>query len=311
MRKGAQGMKFPESSLLFSFCLSVLKSRRQTEKVHDQDVGDILGFNPSDTSQWKRGKKGVRNVYALEALSRTLQVDFETLHDLSDGSLDLDEAWSEFLEAEEGRSLRDSLSPGLLRELHMREAQIDTLAEQMLAKAQVSSIPIFLPEIIEIFPFLEIGSADVRDRLAWVSRTRPGQYLIRFRKGEMRAHTRIAVATEIARVLLVSERDYLDVPPLLPELLPLEVRAFAKAMLVPGSVMREEFQRVSPRLNAIKALADVFWVPKFVIRSRLTRLLTENIPDSAWSQADAPIKREFLVREVSPHNSEMVTSEED
>ena len=37
-------------------------------KVHDQEVGAILSFNPSDCSHWKRGEKHVKSVFALAKL---------------------------------------------------------------------------------------------------------------------------------------------------------------------------------------------------------------------------------------------------
>lgn len=298
MRKDLQGKRFPESSLLFQFCLAVLKTRRSSAKVHDQDVGDILGFNPSDTSQWKRGKKAVRSVQALERLARVLDVDFETLHDLSDGSLDFDEAWAEFLEAEESRTQMDMLSPEQRQQFHQRESLLEAFAEEVHRKANITTVPVYVPEILESFPFIQASASDVQERLAWVSRIRPGNYLIRFRKGEMRAHTRVGIVTEIARVLLTSERGQFNFPEMVPELLPLEVKALAKALLVPASVLRMEFKKQSPRVNTIRGMAEVFWVPKFVIRSRMVRLLTEKVPEVAWTQLDTTIKQEFLAREV-------------
>ncbi|MEN9825187.1 MAG: hypothetical protein RI953_932, partial [Pseudomonadota bacterium] len=101
MRKASEVQRFPHSAVLFKFCLRVLETRRTDSKVHDQDVGNILDYNPSDTSHWKRGKKAVRSIFALEALSRELDVDVELIEDVASGALDFDEAWFDFCESEE------------------------------------------------------------------------------------------------------------------------------------------------------------------------------------------------------------------
>ena len=79
-RSGA--VKFPNSVQLFKFCQKVLVTQRGG-KVHDQEVGAILGFNPSDCSHWKRGEKNVRSVFALAKLAEALNVEPTLIHDVS------------------------------------------------------------------------------------------------------------------------------------------------------------------------------------------------------------------------------------
>ena len=55
-------------------------------KVHDQEVGQILNFNPSDCSHWKRGEKNVRSVFALAKLSETLAIEPTLVHDVARSS---------------------------------------------------------------------------------------------------------------------------------------------------------------------------------------------------------------------------------
>jgi hypothetical protein len=88
-RSGA--VKFPNSVQLFKFCHKVMLTQRGG-KVHDQEVGAILGFNPSDCSHWKRGEKNVRSVFALAQLSEALGVESTLIHDVASGACQLDEA---------------------------------------------------------------------------------------------------------------------------------------------------------------------------------------------------------------------------
>ena len=60
-------VKFPNAIHLFKFCHRVL-SNQKGSRINDQDVGNILGFNPSDCSHWKRGEKNVRSVFSIAAL---------------------------------------------------------------------------------------------------------------------------------------------------------------------------------------------------------------------------------------------------
>src|SRR3954470_1715111 len=95
-RSGA--VKFPNSVQLFKFCQKVLMSQRGA-KVHDQEVGSILNFNPSDCSHWKRGEKNVRSVFSLAKLAEALQVETTLIHDVASGAVGLDEAFYEWQES--------------------------------------------------------------------------------------------------------------------------------------------------------------------------------------------------------------------
>jgi hypothetical protein len=222
MRAEHQTERFPQSAVLFKFCLSVLQKRLGTQKAHDQDLGDVLRFNASDTSHWKRGKKSVKSVHALEALARKLDTDFETLRDLSDGTLNFEEAWYEFCEAENLKDLKAKLSPEMRRAMAERMSVLEEVASGILASADIFSIPVFVPEVASTLSFLEIVARDVGDRLASSVRVKPGFYSIRYRKGDMRAHTRLAIMREIARIVLYSERSQFGLPVRIDELLPFE-----------------------------------------------------------------------------------------
>lgn len=308
MRKGVETQRFPHSALLFRFCLRVLEMRKQGEKVHDQAIGNVLQYNPSDTSHWKRGKKAVRSVYALDALSNSLDVDIETIQDLSDGALELEEAWFDYAEAEEVRRIKRDLTPELALERRRRQTILENLANELLAKANIASVPVYLPEVLSVLPFIQVSQGDVAEKLVRTSRIKPGQYAIRYRKGEMRAHTRAAITREIARVILYSEREQFGLPARQDPLTFFEVLDLSNALLVPSAPLKEETQKISSRLNLIKMLSEIFWVPKSCIRSRLTTQILENAPRSTFEAERFPVhisgaRKPMVTRDLSEDDS--------
>lgn len=283
MRKASEAQRFPQSAVLFKFCLRVLEARKTDGKVHDQDVGNILDYNPSDTSHWKRGKKAVRSIFALEALSRALDVDVELIEDVASGALDFDEAWFDFCESEE-EARQSKLQSGLTYSRQRRDRQLvmEQVAQSVIHRAGVTSVPVFLPELVNALPFIQLVQAEVTDRLARSNRVKPGQYVIRYRKGDLTSHIRCAIAREIARIILLSEREQFMLPTRSEETATTEIIDLANALLVPSEILKSELAKVPARANMVQYLSDVFWVPKVVIRSRLVTLLMKDAGDTVF-----------------------------
>lgn len=289
MRKLQENVRFPQSIQLFRFCFRILEIRKPNEKIHDQDLGSILEFNPSDTSHWKRGKKAIRNIQALENLAKVLEVDQEIIQDLADGAIDLDEAWSDFCDAEEERRLSYE-EPGVRIERRDKSLELEKITKGILDEMNIKAVPVYIPELINAFPFIQLLPGDVADKLARSSRIKPGQYAIRYRKGDIRAHTRIAIAREIARIILLSERDKYPLSNRCETLSQAEIFDFANALLVPREALALEIQKTSTRVNMVKVLAELFWVPKSVIRSRLTTILLETASNSVFETGSLSIR---------------------
>lgn len=279
MRKSTETARFPQSAALFKFCLRVMEVRAGA-KVHDQEVGNILSFNPSDTSHWKRGKKAVRSIYALDTLASALNVSTEVIQDLADGAIDLDDAWYEFEESEELRKVNAQLTPELRLERRQRLAHIERFASDLLKRAGTLTVPVFLPELLQTLPSISVIQGEVSEKIARSSKAKPGSFLIRYRKGDLRAHTRAAVAREIARILLFAERASIGLGAWRQELEFLEVVDLSNCLLVPKNHLIRETELLSSRVNFIKALAEAFWVPKSVVRSRLKQIALENLSES-------------------------------
>lgn len=307
MRKASEVQRFPHSAVLFKFCLRVLETRRTDSKVHDQDVGNILDYNPSDTSHWKRGKKAVRSIFALEALSRELDVDVELIEDVASGALDFDEAWFDFCESEEESRLSKNQA-GLTFSKVRRDRQLvlEQVAQVLTSRAGASSVPVFLPELLSAVPYIQTVQAEMTDRLARSNRLKPGQYVIRYRKGDLTAHIRCAIAREVARIILVSEREQFNLPPRSEDTSTTEIIDLANALLVPSELLKAELTKVPARANMVQYLSDLFWVPKVVIRSRLVTLLMKDAVDAVFQAPtiSMPPKRPMMTVHSDAYLSE-------
>ena len=283
MRKASDQQRFPQSAVLFKFCLKVLEARKPGTKVHDQDVGNILEYNPSDTSHWKRGKKAVRSIFALEALSRELDVDVELIEDVASGAVDFDEAWFDFTEAEEESKVSKEHDGVLFsRERRDRQVLLEKIADSLAAKAGIQTVPVYVPELMASLSFIQLVQAEVTERLARSNRIKPGQYVIRYRKGDLTSHIRCAISREVAKIIILSERDQFVLPPRSDEMVATEIIDLANALLVPSELLKAELTKIPARANMVQYLANVFWVPKVVIRSRLVTLLMRDASDGVF-----------------------------
>ena len=75
--------KYPNSACLFQFCRKVLDHKFGGIRVIDQDVGQILGFDPADCSHWKKGKKNIRSIQAMKSIADHLGVDEKLVVDVA------------------------------------------------------------------------------------------------------------------------------------------------------------------------------------------------------------------------------------
>ena len=89
-------VKYPNSANLFQFCKNVLDIKFGSVRVIDQDVGQILNFDPADCSHWKKGKKNIKSYSAAKAVAEHLGVDEALVFDILSGDLNVNEAMHEF-----------------------------------------------------------------------------------------------------------------------------------------------------------------------------------------------------------------------
>ena len=290
--KPLSSVKFPHSVQLFKFCQKVL-SERKNGKIHDQEVGAILEFNPSDCSHWKRGEKNVKSVFALSKLAEALDVDTALLHDLASGTLSLDEAYYEYNEAREIKNcLRESRNPHLMGEYHERVEKVRTFIHSLHQKAEYKTPPLYLPEVFRFFSYVRMQPVEMIEKLSRILRTKPGQYTIQFKKTELKPQTRMSIVQNFGKILLEGERHrFPELGEYSAEYIKHEELAFVSEMLLPRDLLQSELQKLDVRRNLILELSSIFWAPKLLIAYQLQNIL-EDRPIRNLERNDSVFKAE-------------------
>ncbi len=271
-RSGA--VKFPHSVQLFKFCQKVLMNVTGG-KVHDQEVGHILGFNPSDCSHWKRGEKNVRSVFALAKLAETLQVESTLIHDIASGSVNLDEALFEYHESRTYKKILDRVKTIDSEVVRQTSERAENFAKSLQAQADFSTPPLYLPEIMRLFSFISSQPADMVDKLSRVLRLKPGKYAIHFKKGDLRPQTRQSMVKNLSRIIFEGERDrFPELGAMNSDLVAFEEIVFTATLLLPKHLLRSEMIKLDSRKNIISELSAMFWIPKSLVCFQLRNFLS-------------------------------------
>src|SRR5690606_19616207 len=179
MKKGLE-VKYPNSASLFQFCRRVLDHKFGGVRVIDQDVGQILGFDPADCSHWKKGKKNVRSIHAMKSIANHLGVDERLVIDVAMGEVNEDEAFWEYsgygsfnidsslLEnAKKDYFRRNASQWNKDREVEFRvateinEARIDQVVAEIHQKVEFKEAPLYLPELASRYPEIRLSPQEL------------------------------------------------------------------------------------------------------------------------------------------------------
>ncbi len=273
MKRSAQA-KFPASAQLFKFCQKVMHEQRKGKRVHDQEVGAILSFNPSDCSHWKRGEKSVRSVFALEKLSQTLKLETAILHDIVSGHSGLNEAFYEYQESRTYSTvLQHALAEGE-EAIATSRAQVEAFVKSVHNQCEFETPPLYLPEVLRFFSFVSTQPTDMLDKLSRILRVRPGQYCIQFCKGELKPQTRMSMSRDLARIIFEGERErFPELGAKNENLVELEEMIFVANLLVPKHMLAQELAKLDVRRNVVSDLANLFWVPKSLVGFQMQEMV--------------------------------------
>lgn len=283
--KRSSAAKFPNSKQLFKFCHKIL-TEQKGGKIHDQEVGAILDFNPSDCSHWKRGEKNVKSVFALGKLAHTLNVDQGVIFDLASGACELDEAYFEVKDRQESMKIFSDAGDITSEERIQAERNMIKFADTILEKVEFSAPPFYVPEVLPCFNFIALQPVDMLDKLSRILRKKPGQYVIQFKKGELKSQTRLSMVRDIARIVLEGERSrFPELGPLNPRVVEYEKTLLTAYLLVPIPMMHKEISKIDAKLNMIAELAASFWVPKSLVAFQLQNALV-NVKQRSDLQKD-------------------------
>ena len=273
MRRSME-VRHPHSVSLFKFSHKVLTYRRGG-RVNNQEIGDILGFNPSGCSHWKRGMKNVKSVFSLQKLAADLKVDLSLLFDVTSGLTSLDEAYYEFLQSEHISKLTERGTDVPRNTMDRTYAKIETFVAQLHKKAGFSQPPLYLPEVLRFFSFISTRQGEMVDKLSRILRIRSSHYVIQYKTGNLSPQTRLSMTNDLAKIIFEAERArFPELGPFAEELLEYEKLFFVASLLCPQKRLSLEMKKVDPKINLTSELLGIFWVPKTLISYQLKALLT-------------------------------------
>jgi hypothetical protein len=249
-------------------------------KVRDQEVGAILNFNPSDCSHWKRGEKNVRSVFALAKLAHALGVETSLIHDISSGTVNVDEA---FFEYQESRAYKDvySLPEGIeVSQISQVRQNVIEFVDSIHKQSGFTTAPLYLPEVMRSFSFVATQQIDMLDKLSRILRVKAGKYCIQYKKGNLKPQTRLSMVKDLSRIIFEGERKrFPELGEGNKDLLALEKMIFAANLLAPRSMLLSEMAKLDARRNVISELATLFWVPKSLVGFQLQDIIRDRQSD--------------------------------
>lgn len=286
-------VKFPSSVNLFKFVHKVMVDQKGA-KINDQEVGNILEYNPSDCSHWKRGEKSVKSVFALNRIAEVLNLEPSLVLDVASGSIGVDEAWFEYQESRSIQRIQRNLNEVSFERRNRVKERAVAFIEALQKQADFKAAPLYVPEVIRFFAFVSLQPADLMDRLCRILRVKAGQYVIQFPKGDLKPQTRFAMVKELVRIICEGERErFPELGSREDDLLEYEELVMATNLLVPYGMLRSEMGKIDIKKNIVNELSATFWVPKTLITLQLKQLLTNKTQfgQSSRNLQETPLNR--------------------
>jgi hypothetical protein len=251
--------RFPHSAELFKFCKEVLNIKKSsTEKVTDQDVGALLGFDPADCTHWKYGRKNIKSIQNINQLAKSLEIDSRNLIDISLGKNVLFDALIEY------QGYGEFISTPSEREIILQEA--NKVAEM----ANLKALPIYIPEFANIFPDIEMKAQENQKDLIF-SRFDQGKYIITWPKGErFGTALRFLLSKELAQVMLSKDPLKTALPQ---QKNTIFANRLALFLLMPSYLLQIACSQCDPARDTVEQLMAQFWMSRTLINIRLKDFL--------------------------------------
>ena len=314
-------IKYPNSVNLFKFCRSVLDDKYGKSRVLDQDVGQILGFDPADCSHWKKGKKNIKNIEAIKKIASQLEIDEQTILDIALGRLSSSEALLEhfnqintqidtkLIEKETKKyymSSNEEWTPQKEKNLYkFLEIPYQEIAEQVKVihnKIKFKEAPLYLPEIVMSYPeiqIIQIEKEQTHKDPVFVKNSNDKHLIYYSVDQEMRPYIRYLIAKALSKYFMKE----IPTPKGIDHNLEMKIKdlhhnIFAMILLVPSSLLEKELSKLDSRSDIITQLSEIFWVSKQFIKERLKVYTNENIDKNTTNRElfinSYPSERIFL-----------------
>ena len=251
--------RFPHSAELFKFCKEVLNIKKSTnEKVTDQDVGSLLGFDPADCTHWKYGRKNIKSIQNLNQLAKALDMDPRSLIDISLGKNVLYDALLEY------QGYGDFVCSASERETLLQEAN------KIVELANIKALPIFIPEFANLLADVEMNAQENQNELV-LARVEQGKHYITWSKGaRIGTALRFLLARELALVLL--NKDSLK-DTLCQQKNSIFASRLALFLLMPTHLLQIACSQCDPARDTVEQLMVTFWMSRTLVNIRLKDFL--------------------------------------
>lgn len=298
-------VKFPHSAALFQLCRRILDHKLGGIRVIDQDVGQILGFDPADCSHWKKGKKNIRSIYAMKSIAEHLGVDERLVVEVAAGDMNDTEAFYEYL-GYGNYGLDTKLLESAKKDYYRKNASkwnkekedalkayfqpnmelIDEMVASVQKEINFEEAPLYLPEVFNAYKDLELAAGDEKELGdSPVDSVRGGgKTKVRYAGNEMRPYMRFRIAKEVAKHFMIKNNpelyDIAKVPAEISQYvergLDVQFNIFAAKLLVPAKLVRKELNNIDISKDIVTQLAETFWVSKKFMNARLREILAQS-----------------------------------
>ena len=183
--------------------------------------------------------------------------------------------------------IKDSIKFGTVQDLDPVRKRVEQFVCMLHEKADFSTPPLYLPEVLQTFNFISTQPVEMMDRLSRILKIKPGVYTIQFKKAELKPQTRVSITKDLARVLFEAERKRF---PILGELnqdiVAYEEMLFVASLLAPLKSLKIEVAKINVRKNIVSELAAAFWVPKSLISLQLQNVIRFGVPSFSRTEKD-------------------------
>ncbi len=287
--------KYPNSANLFRFCRRVLDHKYGSSRVIDQDVGQILNFDPADCSHWKRGKKNVRSVEAIKKIANLLEVDEKVIFDMACGEITEVEAFYEFSgygDSTPDHKMIEVIKKDFYRKnlgnwtkdtefmnsfYHSRQMVVDTV-RGIHETIRFTEPPLYLPEICAHYPQIELKDSLDREEHEVSSFLDGEKKIIFYKKGsEIKPYIRYLIGKAMADFFLPPGKKFPEMQEYMNHLEEVNRNRFASMLLAPTFLIQKEFQKLDLRKDILSQLSENFWVSRSFMNRRMKDLILEEI----------------------------------
>ena len=152
------------------------------------------------------------------------------------------------------------------------------VAESLLAEGGFTEAPIYIPEVFGLFKknieLIHSPQHHAKFETRYEGENEGLKAKVYFRTGEMRPYVRFLLAKELFLVLIKLKHPSLNsFVQMSEDFLDVQSNIFAGALLIPGTFLRKEVEKLDSSHDIVNQLTQIFWVSKALMNKRLSDYL--------------------------------------